>query len=116
MLYFLEVQIDKLTLRRMAVDLNEEFVHIDDFKASDDWLAKWKKSNGLVSRHITTFVTKASFANKEKTEEAAKKYVDDMKLELQTLDPNTAFNCDQCGFTKEQYCKRFALKRATFMK
>nr|AAA20582.1 putative transposase [Caenorhabditis elegans]CAA84584.1 putative transposase [Caenorhabditis elegans] len=100
------ISIDKFTLRRLAVQLNDEHVHIEGFQASDGWLKKWKKTNGLVSRHVTTFITRANYVNKELTEQAAKKFVEEVKAELATLDPDVVYNCDQSGFTKEQYCKR----------
>lgn len=104
--HFEGISIDKFTLRRLAVQLNDEHVHIEGFQASDGWLKKWKKTNGLVSRHVTTFITRANYVNKELTEQAAKKFVEEVKAELATLDPDVVYNCDQSGFTKEQYCKR----------
>lgn len=91
-----------IDLRKWALQAKKE-LEFDDirFKASDQWLYKFKKSHNIVSRKITKFVTQKSIRNRDILNEQANKFVTEVKKYIKTYGTANVYNADQSGFQLE---------------
>lgn len=67
-------------LRYQALRICREKNYLDEFKASPSWILRFKRDHRLCSRKITRFVSKKTFADKDKIDADAKKFVEDLKV------------------------------------
>ena len=94
-------------IQKMALGVNRSENLLPAFKASHSWCQKWKAKNGICSRKITTFVSKANFAAMDATEAAARQFVVGVRQKIgENVDLSTLVNADQSGFLKELHCAR----------
>ena len=97
-------------LRRAALLINET-LKIPNFKASLNWISKYKKTYRISSRKITKIVSKKTMNNDEKRKETAADFISNIKDVLTDIPLSAVLNADQSGFQKELYTGRtLALK------
>uniref|UniRef100_A0A1I7UKP6 HTH CENPB-type domain-containing protein n=1 Tax=Caenorhabditis tropicalis TaxID=1561998 RepID=A0A1I7UKP6_9PELO len=95
------------SLRFFIAQIVKEFnLKIDNFSASNQWLAKWKRGFGLTSRKITKFVAILRHKNKDQLEKDAKEFVEKTNREMTHYNPSSIFNADQSGFQLEMHTAR----------
>lgn len=66
-------------IRQIALRINKEETLVENFKGSHRWIQEFKKSCGIVSRHITTFASRRSFLERDRIVADAEKFVLDVK-------------------------------------
>ncbi|KAF7639216.1 HTH CENPB-type domain-containing protein [Meloidogyne graminicola] len=94
-------------LRRWAFKLNSQMENsIINFKGSRKWINSFKRSNNIVSRKITKFVTKRYSSDKEKIIKNAENFVNETKKCIQENNPDLVINTDQSGFQLELHWSR----------
>jgi hypothetical protein len=69
-----------------------------DFKASDSWLYRFKKRNGIVSRKVTKIVSTNYVHDQEVIKQTANEFLNNAKQVMQSFDESNTFNSDQSGF------------------
>lgn len=67
-------------LQEEALDINERTVKLKGFKASLSWIKKWKKAHRVCSRHITKFISRIMYKNKEQVYASGERFVQDVKV------------------------------------
>lgn len=72
-----------------------------DFKASENWLSRFKKRNNLVSRKVTDYASRSYLDNLGKIEESIKNFTANYTRESAKFSPATILNFDQTGFNYE---------------
>ena len=92
-------------LQRWALQKANE-LNLPNFKASRKWLDKFKKSQRIVSRKITKFVSSDYVEKQEEIENMALSFVHEAKEMFVDYDPNEVCNTDQSGFNKELHSGR----------
>uniref|UniRef100_A0A914PLT1 HTH CENPB-type domain-containing protein n=1 Tax=Panagrolaimus davidi TaxID=227884 RepID=A0A914PLT1_9BILA len=81
------------------------------FKASEAWLYRFKKNNGIVSRKINAVVTKAQLRNQPELNEVVDEFRGNMKTVIADNRLEKVFNADQTAIKQEMICGRtLALK------
>ena len=106
---FLNANINKLIvhdidLKRWAMVKQKE-VNLENFKASVQWLRKFKKSNRIVSRKITKLITQVSY-NNEGIYQDSQLFVKNNKDLFESSKCSHIFNTDQSGFNMEMHSGR----------
>ncbi|CAD5214152.1 unnamed protein product [Bursaphelenchus xylophilus] len=88
----------------MALKANDQ-VGIRGFIASQSWVTDFKRIHSIVSRHITTFVSKRSMVNREHTASKATALVEKIKSMVGTgrgkVPYSAILNTDQSALLKE---------------
>ncbi|KAK6044397.1 tc5 transposase [Cooperia oncophora] len=87
-------------LRFMALNLCRQN-NIENFKASQSWITAFKRRYGIVSRKITTFVTKRNYRSREEIQRKAQEFVSIVRREMEAAPLGCFCNGDQSGFVKE---------------
>ncbi|VDL64944.1 unnamed protein product [Nippostrongylus brasiliensis] len=87
-------------LRLMALELCRQN-QVEQFKASQTWVSSFKKRYGIVSRKITTFVSKKAYKCRDEIELKAQQFVSLVREDMQTKPLAIFCNGDQSGFVKE---------------
>ena len=74
-------------------------IKLDNFKASQHWISKFKTKHGIVSRKITKFVSTKTMNEEADFEKISKNFV----VEVRELIPkfNKVYNTDQSGIKLE---------------
>ncbi|EFO98005.1 hypothetical protein CRE_15748 [Caenorhabditis remanei] len=95
------------TLRFLIAEIRKKHnLEIQNFEASDTWIAKWKRGFGLSSRKITKFVARIRHKNKDQMEKDSKKFVRVANREMASYPLSNVFNADQSGFQLEMHTGR----------
>ncbi len=68
-----------------------------EFKASNSWLSRFKKRNGIVSRKVTKIVS-TSYVQDQETKQSINEFLNNSKQVMQSFDESNTFNSDQSGF------------------
>jgi len=76
------------------------------FKASANWCQRFKRRNGIGSRKVTKFVTRAQIENKEGISTSAKSFVEHVRTEIAAVGTTNTYNSDQSGFNIELHSGR----------
>ena len=76
------------------------------FTASHQWLWNFKKKNGIVSRKITAFISKASMENQNETQASIARFRQAYIEQAVRFPPRLIFNVDQTGFNYAIYRDR----------
>lgn len=84
----------------MALELCRQN-QVEQFKASQTWVSSFKKRYGIVSRKITTFVSKKAYKCRDEIELKAQQFVSLVREDMQTKPLAIFCNGDQSGFVKE---------------
>ncbi|KHJ78677.1 tc5 transposase, partial [Oesophagostomum dentatum] len=96
------VPIHDRDLKQMALSINRLSQDpVTNFVASHGWLNRFKRHIGLVSRRVTRFAQKKTFADQRKIDEAANKFVTEIKQEMSNVALNCFVNIDQSAINKE---------------
>jgi hypothetical protein len=69
-----------------------------EFKASNSWLSRFKKRNGIVSRKVTKIVSTNYVQDQETIKQSANEFLNNSKQVMQSFDESNTFNSDQSGF------------------
>ena len=94
-------------LRKWALQAQKEIGHEDiRFTASPKWLLNFKNAHRIVSRKINKFVTKKTIEGEKDTLEKAKKFIDEVKPEIEKYGIQNVYNSDQSGFQLEIHSGR----------
>jgi hypothetical protein len=92
-------------LQEIALNLNHD-LQIPNFKATHNWIDKFKKGNQISSRHITSFVSKKNLRDREAIERSANNFVAEIRQLMTTIPLTAVVNADQSGILKELYTSR----------
>nr|pir hypothetical protein F30F8.4 - Caenorhabditis elegans [Caenorhabditis elegans] len=93
-------------LMAMALEINTREMKLQNFKASQSWITRWKQSHRIVSRRVTKFVTRKCLINKDAIKKNADDFFKNARTEISNYHPSMVFNCDQTGIQKELYPAR----------
>lgn len=94
-------------LRRWALQAKQELGFEDyRFKASRNWLNKFKTAHRIVSRKINKFVTRKTLQNTQRLQELADKFVKDVRNDIANIGLKNVYNSDQSGFQLEMHSGR----------
>lgn len=94
-------------IRRWALQAQKEIGSEDfRFKASANWLLKFKKAHRIVSRKVNKFITKKILESGPELETKANEFVADVKSCIQTIGLQNFYNSDQSGFQLEIHSGR----------
>lgn len=81
-------------------------LNYSEFKASESWVAKFKKQNRICSRKVTKVVTFAQHSDVDKIQQSAKLFVQNSNAFISNLNRDMIFNSDQSGINYEYYSTR----------
>lgn len=96
-----------IDLQKWALQAKKEIGHEDiRFKASRDWLWKFKKSHRIVSRKINKFVTRKTIEDEQVLRINAENFVNEIKPYIQKYGVENIYNSDQSGFQLEIHSGR----------
>ncbi|EFO93515.1 hypothetical protein CRE_01347 [Caenorhabditis remanei] len=93
-------------LMMIARDINQRETKVENFRASQSWISRWKRSHRIVSRRITKFITRKCFLNMAAIEKSAEDFVEVSRREMSLFHPSQIFNADQTGIVKELHGAR----------
>jgi len=101
------VTVHDLDLRRWALQARDKILFPPRlFNASMKWVHKFKQKHRIVFRKINKFVTKKSIENKEKLEQEAKTFVENIKTDISLVGEENVLNSDQSDFNLEMHTER----------
>lgn len=86
-----------LDIKRWAIKCASD-IGLLNFKASDAWIAIFKKSRNIVSRKITKFVSKSTLQNADEICATAISFVEKVKIKIPFFHYDNVLNTDQSGF------------------
>ncbi|CAO4375147.1 unnamed protein product [Caenorhabditis nigoni] len=93
-------------LRSMAM----EIVAVNNldirFKASDSWIASWKKAHRITSRKITKFVSRKRFVDAAVIQKKSEECVKHVQSLMKGYKNDEVYNADQSGFVCEMHTMR----------
>jgi hypothetical protein len=69
-----------------------------EFKASNSWLSRFKKRNGIVSRKVNKILSTNYVQDQETIKQSANEFLNNSKQVMRSLDESNTFNSDQSGF------------------
>lgn len=94
-------------IRRWALQARKE-IGLEDirFKASKEWLAKFKAAHRIVSRKVNKFVTRKTIESISDLEKKADAFVADVKSCASVIGIENVYNSDQAGFQIEMHSGR----------
>ena len=94
-------------IRRWALQAQKEIGSEDvRFKASRNWLLKFKKAHRIVSRKINKFITRKTLENNLELKTKADMFVADVKSCILPIGIENLYNSDQSGFQLEMHSGR----------
>jgi len=94
-------------LRKWALQAQKQIGSIDvRFRASNNWINRFKKSHRIVSRKINKFVTRKALENVEELEKLANEFVREVKQHAAEIGMENVYNSDQSGFQLEMHSGR----------
>jgi hypothetical protein len=82
---------------KKVVDFVDSAQH-HSFKASNSWLSRFKKRNGIFSRKMTKIVSTNYVQDQETIKQTANEFLNNAKQVMQSFDKSNIFNSDQSGF------------------
>ncbi|KAL6731724.1 hypothetical protein Aduo_002558 [Ancylostoma duodenale] len=98
-------------IRQVALNINRgEELLIENFKASHRWTQNFKRSCGIVSRRITTFISKKNFLNQDRVLSEAQNFVSELR---KGWPMEKVCDADQSGFLKELHSARSLAMRGS---
>lgn len=92
-------------IRRWALEANA-IVKLENFKASEHWIAQFKNSNRIISRKITKFVGRTYGQEKENLETVATNFINSVKPYIELCGAENVYNADESGFNLELHSGR----------
>lgn len=99
--------IHDIDLRKWALEAKKALNFNDvRFKASDYWLFKFKKTHRIVNRKINKFISKTTIESAESINNAAEKFISDVKPHIIKFGAENTYNADQSGFQLEIHSGR----------
>ena len=92
---------------RWALQAKKE-IGFDDirFKASRNWLLKFKQAHRIVSRKVNKFITRKTLENSAELAAKAQAFIDDVKSSIPRIGLENLYNSDQSGFQLEMHSGR----------
>jgi hypothetical protein len=81
-------------------------LNLNNFKASNSWINKFKITYRIRSRKVTKFETRSSFENEEALKQKAKDFVRNSLEIIKDYPEDHIFNTDQTGFNYEMHSNR----------
>lgn len=94
-------------IRRWALQAQKEIGYGDiRFKASKNWLIKFKNAHRIVPRKINKFITRKTLENNLELQTRAEVFVDDVKSCIPSIGIENVYNTDQSGFQLEMHSGR----------
>uniref|UniRef100_A0AC34GJU6 HTH CENPB-type domain-containing protein n=1 Tax=Panagrolaimus sp. ES5 TaxID=591445 RepID=A0AC34GJU6_9BILA len=108
--YFLDMrqklsEVHDRDLTEAALKIAEE-ISLENFKASETWLRRFKKKYRIVSRKINAFVTLAQINNKPDLEKSIEEFRKEIKDVIHDVPLEWIFNADQTGIKQEMHFGR----------
>lgn len=101
------VIVHDIDIRKWALQAQKEVGHEDvRFKASNDWLWKFKKRHRIVSRKINKFITRKTVEEEVDLRKNGEKFVQDVKPFIEKYGAKNIYNSDQSGFQLEIHSAR----------
>ncbi|XP_015782464.1 uncharacterized protein LOC107360342 [Tetranychus urticae] len=99
--------IHDVTIKLWAIQASRA-VNLEDFRASDSWIARFKRNNKIVSRRVTKFVTKTNLLNHEEVEANATAVIVELgEYKSQNgISDDQVYNADQSGIAYELHTAR----------
>ncbi len=82
---------------KKVVDFVDSAQH-HSFKASNSWLSRFKKRNGIFSRKVTKIVSTNYVQDQETVKQTANEFLTNAEQVMQSFDNSNIFNSDQTGF------------------
>jgi hypothetical protein len=101
----LSLIVHDIDLKRWAINFNKK-IDVKDFKASNNWVWKFKQKNRIISRKITKLITSKHNNENTKSQEMAKDFVEKVKPLIINHGPQSIYNTDQSGFNYEIHSGR----------
>jgi hypothetical protein len=92
-------------LQRWALNKQKE-IQIEGFKASHNWVWKFKNANRIVSRKVTKIVTESYSKERSNINTTAELFVRSCENYFEDYLPSQIFNSDQSGFNYEIHSGR----------
>jgi len=94
-------------IRRWALQAQKEVGSEDiRFKASENWLQKFKKAHRITSRKINKFITRKTLASESDLQAKADEFINEIKSYISKLGVQNLYNSDQSGFQLEMHSGR----------
>ncbi|KAJ4446495.1 hypothetical protein ANN_13191 [Periplaneta americana] len=84
-----------------VIDFQEKCIDQKYFNASPTWLHRFKTHYKIVSRKITSYVTKRQVRDKTALEQSIQTFRRECAPLMDMYDDDHVFNADECGFHKE---------------
>lgn len=100
------VIIHDIDLQKWALQAQKEIGYDVRFRASHNWLWKFKKHHRIVSRKIHKFVTRKTVEEEPILRNNADKFVHDVKPLIEKYRAENVYNSDQSGFQLEIHSAR----------
>ncbi|XP_046744322.1 uncharacterized protein LOC124410191 isoform X2 [Diprion similis] len=96
-----------IDLRRWALTAHKNFMNSDArFKASKEWVNKFKRAHRITSRKITKFITRKTLEDSKNLKKTAEEFTNNVKSVINDLGLENVYNSDQSGFQFEMHSGR----------
>lgn len=96
-----------IDIRRWGLQAQRELGYDElNFKASNDWVMRFKKAHRIVSRKITKFVTRKTIEQADNLIASAEQFVKNITEQIRIYGTDNVYNSDESGFQLEMHCGR----------